>query len=591
MGSAFADVVYGADGVANRLDGGAGNDYLEGRGGDDVLFGGLGDDRLDGGGENDILRGEDGADSLYGDAGIDTLEGGVGNDRLEGGIGADVLNGGDGVDTAYYSASESGVTVRLDFGTGAGGDAQGDTLISIEGISGTSYNDVLYGADGVSNRLEGGDGDDYLNGLSGDDVLIGGAGADTLVGGVGNNYMDGGSGADAITGGDGYDTVTYDGSDAAVTVHLDGNANTGGHAEGDTLSGVENLVGSAHNDYLYGSDTTPNRLYGGDGDDYINAGTGNDYLSGGAGNDNLVSSGGNNTFDGGAGADTLTGGTGYDTATYASSSAAVTVYLGGQAGIGGDGAGDVLVSIENLEGSSYDDFLYGDGLSNQLSGRGGNDQLSGGDGDDVLSGGAGVDRLLGGMGNDTLDGGLDADVIDGGDGLDTVSYQTSTASVSVYLTGAPNAGGDAAGDTFTSIENVTGSDFADTIHGSDDSANRLTGGGGNDVLYGLGGDDTLIGGGGGDILAGGAGNDNLTGGDGADTILLRAGGGQDRVYDFSAAEDRFDLGGDVWTAVSVGDYDADGAADDTLMSFSGGSVALLNVTGLSLGDWNALITG
>ena len=83
----------------------------------------------------------------------DTLIGGEGNDTLIGGAGADSLDGGAGIDTADYSGSESGVTVDLSAGTGTGGDAEGDTLTSIENVTGSAHNDTLTG-DAGANTLE-----------------------------------------------------------------------------------------------------------------------------------------------------------------------------------------------------------------------------------------------------------------------------------------------------------------------------------------------------------------------------------------------------------------------------------------------------
>ena len=82
-------------------------------------------------------------------------------------------------------------------------------------------------------------------------------------------------------------------------------------------------------------------------------------------------------------------------------------------------------------------------------------------GNDVLFGGAGADNLEGGDGNDVLEGGADADVLQGGAGIDTASYASSSAGVTVVL-GGVSSGGDAAGDTSSSVEQVIGSGFADS---------------------------------------------------------------------------------------------------------------------------------
>ena len=103
---------------------------------------------------------------------------------------------------------------------------------------------------------------------------------------------------------------------------------------------------------------------------------------------------GNDVLAGGAGADLLDGGTGSDTADYGSSTAGVSVNLVAGKYSGGDAGGDILVSIENVIGSAYDDKLIGDQGSNVLSGGGGNDTINGGGGADVMSGGTGSDVFV-----------------------------------------------------------------------------------------------------------------------------------------------------------------------------------------------------
>ena len=92
---------------------------------------------------------------------------------LKGGGGEDTLNGGTGIDTAAYNQSAAGVNVFLITGTGFGGDAEGDELNSIENLIGSSYNDQLWGDNGV-NVLKGENGDDTLKGYGGEDTLLGG---------------------------------------------------------------------------------------------------------------------------------------------------------------------------------------------------------------------------------------------------------------------------------------------------------------------------------------------------------------------------------------------------------------------------------
>jgi VCBS repeat-containing protein len=537
IGSRYNDSLTGDSG-ANRLDGGDGNDTLNGGDGSDTLLGGAGRDSLIGGRGEDILDGGNGDDSLDGGEGNDTLLGGAGNDILVGGAGADSLDGGDGVDTADYRASNAAVDVNLTRELQSGGHAAGDRLTSIENVVGSRFNDILTGDSGP-NSLDGGEGDDTLVGGEGDDTLMGGDGSDRLIGGIG---------ADSLDGGSGIDTADYRASDAAVDVDLTRTVQRGGHAEGDRLVRIENLIGSEFDDILTG-DSGANRIDGGDGED---------TLSGGGGNDTLAGEGG---------ADIMDGGNGIDTADYSASDAAVDVDLTRAVQIGGHAAGDRLTNIENLIGSTYHDVLVGDAENNHLDGREGDDTLSGGAGDDTLVGGQGADIMDGGDGNDTADysasnaavnvnltrevqigghaqgdrltnienligsnyndwltgdsganrlaGGLGADTLDGGDGIDTADYSASNAAVNVNLTRISQQGGHAQGDRLISIENLIGSIFNDTLVG-DSQANHFDGGIGNDLLDGGAGNDTLLGGLGSDTLIGGLGADSLDGGAGFD---------------------------------------------------------------------------
>jgi Ca2+-binding RTX toxin-like protein len=179
---------------------------------------------------------------------------------------------------------------------------------------------------------------------------------------------------------------------------------------------------------------------------------------------------GRNTYDGGQDTDTI---------NYSRATVGITVNL--ETGVGQANGSDTLVSIENVVGSDQGDFIVGSSVDNVLKGGKGDDQLFGGDGRDTLFGGDNNDLLAGGKGADTMY---------GGDGIDTLSYADSTAGVTVDLSRGIGHGGDAEGDSFKDVENVTGSRFADT----------LTGNNGDNVLFGGRGQDTLIGGGGKDTF-------------------------------------------------------------------------------------------
>ncbi|EJN33132.1 type 1 secretion protein with C-terminal target domain, partial [Pseudomonas sp. GM78] len=176
--------------------------------------------------------------------------------------------------------------------------------------------------------------------------------------------------------------------------------------------------------------------------------------------------------------------------------------------------------------------------------------INAGDGNDVLTAGTGNTELHGEAGNDLLYSGPGNDLLDGGTGSDTASYAHATAGVTLNLgeAGAQNTVG-AGTDTLTAIENLTGSNFNDSLTG-DNHSNIITGGLGNDVLNGEGGDDFLI---------GGLYNNTLTGGSGADTFQwLNGNNGHDIITDFKPGADKLDLSqllqGENSTAASLDDY-------------------------------------
>jgi len=441
----------------------------------------------------DILNvtGGSGKDLLIGGEGRDTLVGGEGNDIIDGGwsdgndvlvipnADDDTLIGGAGIDILSYSYADAGVSVSL---------AQQGTRID----TGNAGNDYIEGFEN-------------LTGSKFDDVLTGDAG---------NNVIDGGRGNDVLDGGAGVDTVSYASAPfsfvnpglAGVTVSL---ATIGqqytGETGWDTLTGFENLTGSAYDDVL-GGDAGANVLRGSTGDD---------------------------TLDGGAGDDTLDGGEGSDWAIYSAATSAVSVSLAAGTAQGGAG-NDQLIGIENVVGSSYADTISGNAKANILDGGAGADTLTGGAGDDtyliddvndrtVELAGGGYDTVRVTASSYVLDAQVEAvmldgnapqsvtgnaldnlivasgydNVIEGGAGIDTVSYVTHYGvDVSLAITGTQATNGSGS-DRLTGIENLTGS------YGDD----RLTGDAGANVLSGLGGSDTLDGGLGDDVLDGGFGSD------------------------------------------------------------------------------------
>jgi Ca2+-binding RTX toxin-like protein len=254
-----------------------------------------------------------------------------------------------------------------------------------------------------------------------------------------------------------------------------------------------------------------------------------DSLYGTSTADQIYGNGGNDTLKGFGGADHLDGGAGVDTAFYSDSTVAVGVNLAAGRGYFGTAEGDTLANIENLFGSAFNDSLIGNSAANTFYGL---------DGNDILKGAGGDDRLIGDYGDDTLKGGGGADALVGGPGIDTADYGQSEFAVRIHLGINRAFLGDAQGDAFSSIENISGSAFHDYLEG-DSYANVLRGQDGNDALHGGFGNDTLDGGPGTDHLYGESGRDTLMGNTGSDvfyvddagdTIVERVGEGNDSVY-------------------------------------------------------------
>jgi Ca2+-binding RTX toxin-like protein len=364
-GGAGDDSIIGGAGT-NNIGGGDGNDTIDAGGGDDYLYGGSGIDTVSyvgagaavtvdlgkglasGGAGSDTVNefenvvGSLFADRLTGNAGDNLLQGGSGADTLEGALGNDTLNGGGALDTASYDHAAGAVTVSLAItavqNTGGAGT---DTLIAIENLIGSDYNDVLTGSTDA-NAIGGGAGNDTLNGGAGDDNLLGGLGNDFLVGGAG------------------FDTASYATATGGVIIDLAITDYQNTQSAGmDRLLQIENIRGSGFEDVLKGNAAVNN----------VNAAEGNDVVYGYAGNDTLLGGAGNDTLSGGDSQDTIQGGDNDD-----------IVY--GDAG------------IDNLKGDAGNDTLSGGTDNDTIAGGDGNDVLAGEGGRDVLVGGAGADRFV-----------------------------------------------------------------------------------------------------------------------------------------------------------------------------------------------------
>lgn len=540
------------------------------------------------------ITGTGGADILVGGAGDDVIHGASNDTSLDGGAGSDILS----VDA-----------VNFDDGLGNNGQIVNIETINITNASTAGqwfkFDDQNDGftinVTSTQNvTIQGSQGNDVIHGGVANEYIFSDQGADTVTGGSGSNTIDGGSGID---------TVSYAAA-ASITATLAGGVATVSHGSGtDTVTNVEVLQGTSAADVFSTSGTTAVTLQGGGGVD--------SFTLTGAPTANL-------TIDGGGG-DTIsmniTGRTpesvirdmawsGSDM-TLAMSGGGTVTLVGNTANtiIGGDGGTEIIVAAGGANTAAQDYVVVGKTTDTALAGNTGDDMLvwqagtinamDGISGDDsanfratttaivadlntqngtaVISGTtitlSNIDEIQGGSGNDTFTAGPGATWLQGGDGNNTLtgfsgvaiaSYHDQLYGVTVDLGAgtASHGSGGANTDTLSGINGVMGSDFADTITGGLGN-DLIFGDPGNDVLNGFSGvntldyshstagvtvdlgagtatdgwggtdsisnfsvvvgsshNDSLTGGTGNDTLNGGKGLDSLTGGAGADSFIL-----------------------------------------------------------------------
>lgn len=361
MAAAFCEgkaaTLTGSSG-ADSLTGTSSADVIVSLGGDDTIYGGGGSDTICAGGGNDKVFGQSGDDHLYGEDGdVDVLLGGAGHDYLDGGVGTgdaaafldsptlvdanlstsvassggyydtlvslegligsnyadhltgddghfnyfvggsgnDTIDGQGGLNAVLFSNAPGSVTVSLSTVPGTAIGEGSDKLTSIQAVVGSSYADTLKGDTG-DNLFMGGTGDDALRGGGGADSLVGGDGNDGLYGGAGDDPMAGGLGNDTFVGGPGEDLVSFSSSTTAVTAYL-GLPKTASGEGADTLTTVEDLVGTQLDDHLKGNGAS-NRILGLAGDDTLLGAGGNDSLEGNEGTDSLIGGPGSDFCEG-----------------------------------------------------------------------------------------------------------------------------------------------------------------------------------------------------------------------------------------------------------------------------------------------------
>lgn len=522
--------------------------------GSGALIGSAYGDQITGGTASDVLIGHGGADRLAGGPGAaNELYGGLGNDTFVVEVVGDTIveyagEGHDTVETALGSYTlRDHLEVLTYTGSGAfvgSGNAANNLITGRAGadvLLGLDGNDTLNGWAGAPNELHGGAGDDtYIVQVAGDTLIeAAGAGTDTVkttlttyvltaanvenltfigagaftgTGNALNNVITGGAGADRLAGrggvdqligGAGLDTADYAAAAAGVDVRLNiGLARNDGDGATDTLSGIENLAGSAFDDLLVGD-------------------AGGNVLSGGEGRDTLLGLDGNDTLAGGPGvANQMQGGRGDD--LYIVSAVGDSIVE-----LAGEGTDRVETTLVKFKLAAHVEVLtytgtaaftgLGNDLGNTIAGGAARDLLLGYAGDDILIGGAGAaNELYGGQGDDTYVVSVAGDTIVevAGEGVDTVQTALSAYTLRANVENL----------TYTGAGAFTGTGNA--------GLNVLTGGAGNDVLKGLGGDDVLNGGAGDDVAV-------LQGLQGQYTVEAIDGGW--RVTDLTAGRDGMDL--------------------------------------------------
>ncbi len=516
FGTDADDDLYGKLGVSNAMTGGEGQDTIFGR---DMA---------------DYINGGDSADTIYGEAGNDVLVGGDGGDTLTGGVGDDVLKGGEGFDTYAFSIS--------DFK-----DLSQDIIEDVDGAGKITFNGTAIGDYGLKNVTRDGLGWETSGGefrLA----VIGSGSAQSLL------LLHRSTGSRVIvkkwSNGDLGITLPdlgQPGSPENPNPQTNGNDLIGHDGDRDPqtpISGDDVISGMAGNDGIdggYGDD----RIFGGHGNDLIFGGPGSNRLDGGLGNDILINDATVmawlrwddevNAFPERlediyarmeSSADVLSYGNGWH--------AHVTPGTTAQR----DNAPNHLLDLRitaygKADGDPRTDEIWIEVDPNIYPNR--DDDIDGGAGSDTAYGGEGNDRVSGGSGNDLIVGGADADILDGGDDDDLILGDDLTVGEGLFA--------------YLSTHNS----MTANAHGDD----IITGGQGNDRLYGMGGNDIIEGGDGDDLLSGdllefgfdyvlnqpvesgndyidgGAGNDQIHGDGGNDTLL--GGAGDDTILGDSLA--------------------------------------------------------
>ncbi|MBT9097942.1 hypothetical protein KFZ76_09525 [Methylovulum psychrotolerans] len=373
------------------------------------------------------------------------------------------------------------------------------------------------------------------------------AGAQAIIMGTGTNTViaDSSGGAQTITSNStnaitvaaksmaGVQTIlTADGADVitATTTAATNTISTG--AGDDTV----HILAAATGGYIINAGTGDDLISGGGGNDSIDGSDGNDKLNGGTGNDILVGGLGTDVLNGGTGADTLTGGDGSDLYVIDNASD-IIIETNADASVGGIDRVYSYLNAYTLATNLENGILLSTGAAD-LTGNGLDNRLFAGAGDNVLDGSLGTDTVF-------------------------YLYAASAVSVSLAVAGSQNTLGSGS-DTLISIENLTGSNYSDT----------LTGDAGANILVGRAGFDTLTGGGGNDIFGFNALSDMGT-----------LSGATDVITDFVSGQDKIDLSTLDANTATVANNAFSGFIDNTASFTAAGQLMFLD--GVLYGNTNA----
>ncbi len=453
------DVVFGQRGNDTLL-GGEGNDHLFGGIGDDLLRGGPGDDRLGGGFGADSIDGEGDDDYVHGDGTIDRIaDSGGGLDTLSYATGVTPGFGGTTPDFGDFppASGERGVRLLLDEGGQNGNNGIAALGGGVDEVTGAGFETVI-----------GTPFSDYIVGTGADQTFYGGGGADAIEGGGGDDDLDGGADGDYL-----------DGAGAAVP-RDSGKVSVGFMVPDQPGFAQLYAVGSGSGDALTAAYVPgpPAAVAF-----HLSAGSFDESASAAAGCD-VSASDATCTLAAPLDSLLLAGMGGSDSISATGFPATVTVVT-----LGGEGG-------DSLTGQPNDDVLV-DGPD------GGADQLTALDGDDALLHNGGADQRFGGAGNDLF---LSVSICDGdqirGEGeRDNASWarlqgEPVGANLESGKAGEPGAGGAPACaggslDSLAEIEDLEGSEAADSFHG-DGGPNQLLGHKGPDTYSAAAGADTIL---------------------------------------------------------------------------------------------------